>query len=92
MQKADVLNHIRQHGSITRMEAFETLGVCELSSRILELEKDGHEFTRQWQEGRAKNGRKWRVVRYGLVRNADGSLPLVNRITFPGSKSPTFFA
>lgn len=68
-QKDDLVNYMRIHGSVTRMEAFSDLGICELASRIGELEKDGHKIEREWVDGRAKNGRSWRIVRYRLARN-----------------------
>jgi hypothetical protein len=63
-QKNDLLDFLFRYGSITRMQAFTELGICELSSRIGELERDGWIFPRQWKDGRAANGRKWRVVQY----------------------------
>lgn len=63
-QKADILHFLNRHGSLTRMQAFTELGICELSSRIGELEKEGYHFPREWMDGRAKNGRRWRVVKY----------------------------
>jgi len=64
IQKQDVLDWLNRHGSLTRMEAFIELGICELSSRIGELERDGWIIPREWMDGRAKNGRRWRVTRY----------------------------
>ena len=87
-QKQDILDYLNAHGSLTRMEAFSELGVCELASRIGELEKDGHGFTRTWLEGKARNGRRWRVVRYALsARPEAGCLT-----TSPGTRSLSGFA
>jgi len=63
-QKKDILYYLLMHGSITRMEAFDKLGICELSSRIGELEKDGWTINREWLRGKARNGRKWAVMKY----------------------------
>lgn len=38
-QVDDLWNYLRDHGKITRIEAFSELGICELSSRVGELEK-----------------------------------------------------
>lgn len=65
-QKADILNFIREMGSITRMQAFTAIGVVELSARILEMERDGYKFNRDWVNGVAHNGRRWRIIRYSL--------------------------
>lgn len=80
-QKADVLNYIQTYGGLTRMEAFSQLGVTELAARIGELEKEGHVFTRKWINGKAANGRAWRVVRYGLAMNASERTPQERRTT-----------
>ena len=63
-QKSDVLDYIHEHGSLTRMEAFTELGICELSSRIGELEKDGYRFKREPYHGTGRNGRKFVVTKY----------------------------
>lgn len=65
-QKQDILTWLHNRGTLTRMQAFTELGICELSSRIGELEKDGYSFGRKWLNGQAKNGRKWKVVQYSL--------------------------
>ena len=74
-QKQDILNYLFSHGSITRMEAFENIGVCELSSRIGELEHDGWTIPREWLHGQAANGRKWSVMKYLIptrIQEPDG--------------------
>lgn len=63
-QKDDILHWLSRHDSITRIQAFTELGICELSSRIGELERDGWIVPREWMDGTAKNGRRWRVTRY----------------------------
>jgi hypothetical protein len=49
------------------MEAFTELGICELASRIGELEKKGYIFKKPWVKGKAKNGRRWCIKRYYLI-------------------------
>lgn len=63
-QKQDILDWLNQHGSLTRMEAFDNLGICELSSRIGELERDGWVFPREPLRGTGRNGRAWTVTKY----------------------------
>lgn len=41
-QKQAILKHIRDHGSISPMEALNEYGCFRLASRIHELKKDGH--------------------------------------------------
>ena len=40
-QEQRVLNYIREHGSITQLEALYELGVMRLASRISSLKKQG---------------------------------------------------
>ena len=63
-QKADIISYLREHKSITRWEAFQYLGVAELSSRIGELEKEGFVIPRKDVHVFARNGRKCRVKQY----------------------------
>lgn len=63
-QKQDLLHYLAIYGSITRKEAFDQLGICELSSRIGELERDGYVIPRSPKKGQAPNGRKWVVTEY----------------------------
>ena len=37
-----ILHHMKMHGSITTMEAFQKYGVTRLSGRIWELKRQGH--------------------------------------------------
>ena len=67
-QKNDLLNYLFRRGSITRIEAFHDLGICELSSRIGELQKDGWRFDRNDRKGVSKNGRHWIVTEYSNPR------------------------
>lgn len=67
-QCEDLVDYLKKwdHG-ITRMEAFTELGICELASRIGELEKKGYIFKKPWVKGKAKNGRRWCIKRYYLI-------------------------
>lgn len=67
-QKQDLLDWFATHGSITRIQAFNELGICELSSRIGELEQMGYVIPRKPKKGQAPNGRKWVVTEYFAPR------------------------
>lgn len=61
-QKERVINYIRDHGSITTMEAFNNLHVTRLAARIAELKSDGQKIgctivTQQTPEGPVRFGR-----------------------------------
>lgn len=69
-QRQEILNYCLDHpGGITRATA-ANMYVFELSSRILELERDGDENGQRWKfqrtpvHGKRPGGRRWRVVRY----------------------------
>lgn len=65
-QGEEILDYLKKHGTITRLEAACELHIFELSSRIGELEKKGHIFTRQGYTARNKNGRKTHFTIYKL--------------------------
>lgn len=66
-QNTKVLNYIREHGSITSMEAFTELGITRLSGRIYDLKQDGHIIKSAMEEHVNKAGEKTRYARYSLV-------------------------
>lgn len=63
-QKADVIEYLQRHGSITRIDAIYELGIIELPARIVELEREGFVIPRKNYTGLAKNGRKFTSTRY----------------------------
>ncbi len=63
-QKADIIEWLKRHGTLTRAQAFRELGVAELSSRIGELETEGFEIPRKMIAVVARNGRRARVMEY----------------------------
>ena len=65
-QKERVLQYIQDFGSITRAQAFTDLGICELSTRILELEELGHKFNRDKHTVKNRYGDKVTVMKYSL--------------------------
>jgi len=46
-QNQTVLKHLKARKSLTRMQAFTKYGICELSSRIGELESQGYVIPRR---------------------------------------------
>ncbi len=69
-QREEVLNYMRRHGSITRMESFLQIGVTELSSRIGEIERiDKIRIKRTPITIKAKNGKKVNITRYSIAED-----------------------
>ena len=64
--KARIVEYLRRHGSITRMEAFRELGITELSRPILELEALGFRIRRYPTVVPTRVGESARVVKYVL--------------------------
>ena len=64
-QEITVLTHIKQHGSITALQAIE-LGIYRLSARVYELRKMGHEIVTHTLEMPNRYGTTSKFARYTL--------------------------
>jgi hypothetical protein len=60
-QCAQILDYIRNKGSITTMEAFQELGCTRLSGRIYDLREQGIPISKEMVEANGK-----RFARYSL--------------------------
>ena len=68
-----ILDHLRQHGSITQAEAFREYGCTRLGARIWDLvHKDGHLIVKTMETGKNRFGSETRYARYSLVFENDG--------------------
>ena len=66
-QREEILQYIKENGSITPMEAFYDLGITKLATRISEMRKDGMEFKIETVTKRNKyNTRTVRYAKYSL--------------------------
>lgn len=59
-----VLNHLREHGSITSMEAIELFGATRLSAIIFNLRKRGYEIDALTEGGIDRFGHAMNYARY----------------------------
>lgn len=67
-QPARLLAYLQAHGSITRLEAMQQLGIMNLWSRIADLEKLDYLIDHQdGVEVQDRYGNKCRVTKYVLV-------------------------
>ena len=64
-----VANYMRQHGSITQLEAYNELGVFRLASRINDLRRYGYNIVSKSEEVKNKFGEKCKISRYTLLEN-----------------------
>ena len=65
-QKERILNYIKEHGKIDRIQAFFEEGVLELAARIADLEKDGYVFNKVSKRGKSKKGYSFNYTEYSL--------------------------
>lgn len=64
-QVADVIEFIRDHGSITQRQA-SRIGCDRLASRICDMRKDGITVAVEMVAVKKKNGKRTRIARYTI--------------------------
>lgn len=64
-----VLNHLKEHGSITSLEAIEKYGATRLSAIIFRLRKQGYKIVTEDTDFVDRYGYKSRYGNYILVNN-----------------------
>ena len=69
-QAEEILQYMRRHGSITRLQSVYELGIVNTPGRIKDLEYMGHKIHRETRRGEAKNGRKFRYTVWSLITPA----------------------
>ena len=65
-QRSEILQHMLNGGTVTRLTAFTMFGCSELSSRIGEIESDGWPIRHDPIEVEARNGKMKHVTEYSL--------------------------
>lgn len=66
-QGEQVIEYLKNVGSITPMDAFFDLGITKLSTRISELKKLGYEFDQHWVKARNRYGKPVKYMEYSLA-------------------------
>lgn len=61
-----ILNHLREHGSISAREAMLDYGIMRLASRICDLRLDGFDIKRKMVTGINRYGESTSYARYYL--------------------------
>ena len=64
--KNRVLAYLREHGSITPLEALNSFGCYRLGARVWDLRHDGHNIVTEIIQGDDRHGEPARVARYTL--------------------------
>lgn len=67
-----VLNHLKQHGSITSLTAFQDYGITRLASCINRLRNMGYDIDTVMMEGENRYGDSCRYANYVLKGEPDG--------------------
>lgn len=65
-QATDIIEFIRDHGSITTMDAFRFLGITRLASRVYDIKAVGINVNKEMLTVIRENGTKCRVARYTI--------------------------
>lgn len=71
-QRERLLNYLREHGSITQLEAVNELGIMRLGARVYDLKKHGHRIISEMVQVSNRYGEKCRVKRYTLKGGTQG--------------------
>lgn len=66
-QNERLLNHLKQHGSINPMQAWQELGIYRLAARALELKQEGYPIRRELIEVNNRFGEACKVAEYKLI-------------------------
>lgn len=64
-----ILDYLKEHGSITQIEALNDLGVMRLASRVNELRKRGFEIDGEIIEVKNRYGETCSVKRYTMAKD-----------------------
>jgi hypothetical protein len=62
-----IIRHLKDHGSITSVEAIGEYGILRLASRIADLKGQGYNIVSEMQTGKNRYGE---ITRYSVYRLA----------------------
>lgn len=68
-QNERILNHLREHDSITQLEAMNEYGIFRLASRISDLRKLGINIKKETVKGENRYGERTSFAKYSLEEN-----------------------
>lgn len=70
-QRQEIINYMKKHGSITRLDSSLKLLIFEMPARICELTKMGWEFKKTRETKVNVNGIAKSFVRYSIIKEGD---------------------
>lgn len=65
-QTEKILRHLREHGSITPLDAMQEYGIMRLASRICDIKKAGYSVVKETEKSKNRYGEPVRYARYRL--------------------------
>lgn len=68
VQNTQILEHLKNYGSITPKEALDRYGCMRLGARIYDLRQMGVEISKTMEEGVNRLGHPTRYARYSMRR------------------------
>lgn len=71
-QTERIIRHLRDHGSISSLEAMQEYGVMRLASRISDLKKSGIPIRREMVSGKNRYGEATSYARYSIDKGGVG--------------------
>lgn len=66
-QRHRILDFLRQHGSLSTLDARHMIDVMHPAARVMELRGAGHQITTVWSHEVTPEGGEHRVARYHLT-------------------------
>lgn len=70
-QREQIVDYMRKHGSITRLDSSCKLFIFELSARIIELERKGWIFNKSRETRKNSYGQTKHFTRYSIIEEGD---------------------
>jgi len=67
-QKQRLLEYLMEGNTLSRLEAWDTLGILEAPARISELRAEGHEIITKMVEVRNRYGEEVRIAHWMMAR------------------------
>lgn len=69
-QTEDVIKFMKEHGSITSMDAIKNFGATRLSAIIFNLRKNGYDIETRMEVGKTRYGKTTEYARYILNKES----------------------
>lgn len=70
-QQDRILRHLKDHGSITSMDAIYEYGATRLSAQIFSLRKKGHEIVTRTEHAKNRYGEPTKYARYLYINGPE---------------------